>query len=48
MITLQRTPNLAALVGTLALCLHPPVTAQSTGVGAGVDPPLFAGEVAVL
>ena len=31
MITLRRTPNLAALVGTLALCLHPPATAQSTG-----------------
>lgn len=31
MITLQRTPILVALVGTLALCLHPSAKAQSTG-----------------
>lgn len=31
MITLQRAPILAALVGTVALCRHPLVRAQSTG-----------------
>ncbi len=31
MITLQHAPILAVLVGTLALGLHPPVQAQSTG-----------------
>lgn len=31
MITLQRTPMLATLVGTLALCPYLPVKAQATG-----------------
>ena len=31
MITLQQTPILAVLVGTLALAMHPPVQAQNIG-----------------